>query len=342
MSDIYGIGIETSCDETSIAIVKNGNEVIKNLVHTQIELHKQYGGVVPEIASRSHLEKIPYLLQEILTLNIEPQYIAVTVRPGLTGSLLIGYNTALALSLHIKKPIIPINHLEAHLYASKFSNTNIIYPYIGLLVSGGNTALYLIKGLGNIEVIGDTFDDACGEALDKAAQLLELPYPGGPYIEQNANVFLEQNINKKIEKNPFPKIMTTQKENEFNFSFSGIKTALLYTINKKEKNYNREALCYYYQKRLFEAIINNTVKACKYYNIQRVIAAGGVLANKTLRTHLTESLTNIEVNLSVPPIIYCGDNGAMIAALGYEYFKTGQWEEHCNISSKPNFKHTNY
>ena len=347
MKDIYGIGIETSCDETSVSLVKNGNEVIKNLVYTQIDLHSQYGGVVPEIASRAHLEKIPYLLQEIINLGIEPNYISVTNRPGLTGSLLIGYNTALALSLHIKKPVIPINHLEAHLYASKFSGYTITYPYIGLLVSGGNTALYKITSLGKIEVIGDTFDDACGEALDKAAQLLKLPYPGGPYIEKYASSFLDKqmllekeypNQKKEAMRNPFPKIMTTQKENEFNFSFSGLKTSLLYTIQKQTEAPNVEYLCYHYQMRIIEAIVTNTVKACNTYKINKVVAAGGVMANKTLRSRLHNELKLHNTDLHIPPIEYCGDNGAMIAALGYEYFKQGSWEPYSGVFSKPLFK----
>ena len=309
---------------------------------------KNTGGWFLKIASRSHLEKIPYLLKEVLEdhlKNIKPDYIAVTVRPGLLGSLLIGYNTALALSIYYKKPLIPIHHLEAHFYAVLLSGYMIHYPFLGLLVSGGNSTLYIVKGLGEIEMIGDTHDDACGEALDKAAQLLGLPYPGGPHIEQMSNSFLkaklaeghsEKNIHSR---NPLPQILKEQRKDEFHFSFSGIKTALLYMIKKNKDQYSKAEMAYYFQQRLIQIILRNVQKALDKYDLNMVVAAGGVMANKTLREALSKMLQERQRNvvLQIPPIKFCTDNGAMIASTGYLYYQKAAWPIENGISSNPSF-----
>lgn len=301
--DIIGLGIESSCDETGIALIANGDTILQNEIFSQIDLHKKYGGVVPEIASRSHLEKIPHLLKSI---QKHPsfssiKYIAVTVKPGLAGSLLMGYNLALALHLVYDVPVIPIHHLEAHFYAvclENYTQANICkyrqkikYPSIGLLLSGGNSSLYLLKDLGRLQLLGNTYDDACGEALDKAAKILNLPYPGGPYIEKMANQYQLKNklapLNtyadlKNIKNNPFPTILNNASNQQYDFSFSGIKTALLYHIQKKKEPSDVSAICYYYQARLFEVVLRNLKKIFSNFSVSSLIAAGGVLANQTL------------------------------------------------------------
>lgn len=335
MAEILGIGIESSCDETGVTLIKNGKEVIKNSLFSQIELHKEFGGVVPENASRAHLEKIPWLIQDTIDAvpsNASLQYIAVTARPGLVGSLLVGFNAALALGAHYNIPVIPVHHLEAHLYAVLPSGYGIPYPFLGLLLSGGNSALYHVTGLGQIEVIADTFDDAAGEALDKAASILGLPYPGGPHIEKAAAI-----AEPGPDSNPLPRVLKDQKDHEFNFSFSGLKTALLY-LTRSEHSYTTEQLAFYFQQRVFEAIIRNTTKAAEHLGLDSVIAAGGVMANSTLRESLQLALSQIHTKLIVPEKKFCTDNAAMVAALGHEYFQTGRWPQPVNVSSENSFR----
>ncbi|MDH5716562.1 MAG: tRNA (adenosine(37)-N6)-threonylcarbamoyltransferase complex transferase subunit TsaD [Spirochaetia bacterium] len=343
--DTFGIGIESSCDETGVALIKNGREIIANPLFSQINIHKEYGGVVPEKASRAHLEKIPYLLKEITDIidkkNIKISYIAVTARPGLAGSLLIGYNAAHALKLIYNKPVIPIHHLEAHLYAPLLENEKITYPFLGLLLSGGNSGLYYIKGISKIKVIGDTLDDACGEALDKAAALLKMPYPGGPHIEKNANEFIRKQKtlkkNTSAIKNPLPVILKNQPPDKFQFSFSGLKTALLYFLKDKPKNITTEEIAYYFQERVIEIVLRNVKNAIRKYKIPAVVAAGGVLANQTLKTALKELCEKENVKLIVPSPFLCTDNAAMVAAAGYLYFKAKNNLNIKSVSSKISF-----
>ena len=341
---IFGLGIESSCDETGISLVEDGVNVIANPLFSQIELHKQFKGVVPENASRAHLEKIPYLVREALEKlgDRKLDYIAVTVKPGLVGSLLVGFNTALALSRIYRVPIIPIHHLEAHLYAIQIEDKltrkpgEVNYPFLGLLLSGGNSALYKIKALGEVQIIGDTLDDACGEALDKAAAKLGLPYPGGPYIEKAAKAAGQQS-----KKNPLPKILKNQKNDEFNFSFSGLKTSLMYVLQKIEKGhlekYSVEQLCYFYQERAFELISRNLKNAILHHDIKNVIAAGGVLANSMLTEHLKTAVKEVGAEIQIPPLKLCTDNAAMIASIGCFYFRENRIESIQKVTSDNGF-----
>ncbi len=346
--NFIGLGIETSCDETSVALVKNGSEVLTNPVFSQLATHAEYRGVVPEVASRVHLEKLPLMIQQTLATGHKINYVAVTVRPGLVGCLLMGYHAALAITMKFDIPLIPIHHLEAHIYATQLARPIPAYPFIGLLVSGGNSALYLINDLGKIEKISETLDDACGEALDKAAIALGLPYPGGPHIEERANCFYQQSLEKKLSHeelmmgNPLPEILKNQKKNQFDFSFSGIKTALIYLL--KKENYDPDALAYYFQERLIQLLVRNTKRAISIYRethkISYVVAAGGVMANKTLRSSLEVMLTKIGVQLVVPPIQFCTDNGAMVASLGANYFQKGSWPDVTTVSPSKSFLDT--
>ncbi len=340
--DIYGMGIESSCDETGVAILKNGKEIITNPLFSQIEAHRLYGGVVPEHASRMHLEKMPAMLKKAMgdfqtaAPGEKISYVAVTTRPGLVGSLLMGYNAALAMSHILDIPVIPIHHLEAHFYAAGIQSTMPEYPFLGLLLSGGNSSLYLVQGPGEIELTGDTFDDAAGEALDKAASLLGLPYPGGPSVEIKARDYRNAVVNPDGAKNPFPRILKSQPSDEFNFSFSGLKTSLLY-LKRKNPDLATEEAAYYYQERIIEIIIRNLRNAVLHYGIKRVVAAGGVTANTFLREALEKLAAEIHAQITVPPVSLCTDNGAMVAALGWHYYRMGNWSDIKKVSSAKEF-----
>ncbi len=341
MKNIIGLGIETSCDETSVALVKNGCEVLTNSVFSQINFHNQFRGIVPEIASRAHLKKLPLMIKNVLNQAEKPHYVAVTVRPGLTGCLLIGYHAALAVSMELDIPLIPIHHLEAHIYAVQLMGVNPVYPFIALLVSGGNSALYLIKGLGILEKIAETKDDACGEALDKAAVILNLPYPGGPHIEKRASLFYQKSLQKKISRkeldlnNPLPEILKEQKKSEFDFSFSGIKTALVYLL--KKDNYDQDSLSYYFQRRIIQLLVRNTRRALTTHQISSLIAGGGVMANKVLRDSLESMTIKMNIQFITPPIQFCTDNGAMVASLGSNYFQRKSWPNVNSVSPSKDF-----
>ena len=340
--DVVGLGVETSCDETAAALVKNGVDILENPVFSQVEQHKKFRGVVPEVASRVHLQKLPSMLKHILVrAEKPPDYIAVTVRPGLNGCLLMGYHAALGVSLKLGIPLIPIHHLEAHLYAVQLMGIEIEYPFIGLLISGGNSALYLVKKLGILKTLGDTQDDACGEALDKAAVSLGLPYPGGPQIEKKAREFYEKALKKGRSKkeldmdNPLPEILKNQKQKEFDFSFSGIKTALVYLLAKK--SHSADALAYYFQERVIQLLVRNTKKALLEYQALPLVAAGGVMANQTLRGALEKMSGQVGSRLITPPIRLCTDNAAMVASLGFNYFRRGAWPDVSETSPSKEF-----
>jgi len=352
---IIGIGIESSCDETGIAIIRNGREIVANPVFSQIDLHRLYGGVVPEMASRMHLEKFPAILGEILKDHREDftraSYIAVTVRPGLVGSLLVGYYIALGIKSVLKIPLIPVHHLEAHFYAVTLAGAAtgaaIQYPFLGLLLSGGNSSLYMVGGVGDLKLIGDTMDDACGEAYDKAASLLGLDYPGGPEIEARAARYLEanlgQNLNKKPGKNkgafanPLPVILRDQDPGEFHFSFSGIKTALYYLLRGKP-DHDVDYLCWCFQERVFEIVERNVKNALAHTKVKHLVAGGGVMSNQTLRKRITAICESKGVSFLCPPPGLCTDNGAMIGALGYACYKENRiYPYEKVISSKTEF-----
>lgn len=323
---VYGLGIESSCDETSIAIVGDGNKLISLQIHSQIENHAPFRGVVPELASRAHLEKINLLLENTLKesgLEIKDlTYVAVTTHPGLMGSLMIGAQLARCISLVYDLPIISINHLEAHLAVIGLEVEFPEFPVLGVLLSGGNSSVYIYHGYGNLELIGDTKDDALGEAFDKVSSLLGLPYPGGPYVEQEARIYASAQ-NPKMP-SLFPKLLKESGPSQIEFSFSGLKTAVLYHIRNNPKQIDLGQICFDFQNSAFELVLRNVKKAVQKTGIQRVIFAGGVLANGILRDRIeVESRLENWSHYYPKKKIYCTDNGAMVACLGYYLWKEG-------------------
>lgn len=310
------LGIESSCDETSIAIVEDGKKVYSNIIATQIPIHTLYGGVVPEIASRHHIENITYVFYECLkkanmTMN-DIDYIAVTNRPGLIGSLLVGLLFAEGLSYKHKKPLIPVNHLDGHIY-STFIENEVTLPAITVAASGGHTSIYFMDENHNLKLLGETLDDAIGEAYDKVARIIGLPYPGGPQIEKAS-------LNGKNTLNiPIPNIQN------YDLSFSGIKTFVTNYVNQanmKKEIINISDVACSFQETAIEQLRRKIVKAIHDTNSKTLAIAGGVSANKYLRNVLysCEELKDVEINFPVK-MEYCTDNGAMIAAAAYYMLK---------------------
>lgn len=310
------LGIETSCDETACAIVKDG-KILSNIVSSQVNLHKKYGGVYPELASRAHLENIlPALKGALEKANSQLEsldYLAVTIGPGLIGSLLVGVNTARTLSYIFNKPIIPVHHLEAHIYANLLKKTQIFFPALCLIVSGGHTSLILMKNHGQYQILGETLDDAAGEAFDKVAKLLDLGYPGGPAIEAEASKLKSKNEKLKI-KLPRPMLDSPN----FNFSFSGLKTSALYLVKqmseKQIKNVRRQ-IAREFQQAVIDVLVSKTFKAAKKHKVKSVLLGGGVAANKLLRKEIKKFFPSF--SLLIPPSYLCTDNGVMVAICGY-------------------------
>lgn len=318
--EAIGLGLESSCDETAAAIIRNGKEILSNLVYSQIHLHRVYSGVVPEIASRAHLEVINDLIQGAVqkagVTYSDLSYVAATNRPGLVGSLLIALQSAKAVSFVLKIPLIASNHLESHLYAPFLEGEEPVYPHIGLLVSGGNTALYQVNGIGETEIIGKTADDAVGEAFDKVAKYLDLGYPGGPVIEKTALT--------AVEKRPlFPKILSDSGADDFRFSYSGLKTSVITYIRENPDTPINEVV-YSFQERALELLVRRVYAAARKRNIKHIVVAGGVAANGRLREMLDRERENDE-HLIIPSKELCTDNAAMVAGIGYHYYVLGQY-----------------
>ncbi|OQV46402.1 tRNA (adenosine(37)-N6)-threonylcarbamoyltransferase complex transferase subunit TsaD [Bacillus velezensis] len=318
--DIYVLGIETSCDETAASVVKNGNEIISNVVASQIESHKRFGGVVPEIASRHHVEQITLVIEEALS-KAEMGFddldaIAVTEGPGLVGALLIGVNAAKALSFAHQIPLVGVHHIAGHIYANRLIG-ELQFPALALVVSGGHTELVYMKEHGSFEVIGETLDDAAGEAYDKVARTMGLPYPGGPQIDKLAAVGTDSI--------PLPRAWL--EEGSYNFSFSGLKSAVINTLhNASQKNevIPLEDLAASFQQSVIDVLTAKTSKAAKEYGVKQVLLAGGVAANKGLRAALQQEFSHSgDPELIIPPLSLCTDNAAMIAAAGTVAFEKG-------------------
>jgi len=309
------LAIETSCDETACAVIKDGREVLSSVVASQAELFKKYGGVVPEIASRKHVELIIPVINEAITkANCEIDAIAVTKGPGLVGALLVGIQAAKGLAYALDKPLIGVNHLKGHIAANYIENKQLKPPFICLLVSGGHTHILNVKDYLNIETLGRTRDDAVGEAFDKIARALGLGYPGGPKVDKMAT---KGNINAIS----FPR--SKFKDNPYDFSFSGLKTSVLNYINiQNQKNIEVivEDVCASFQKAVTDVLIKNTIAAAKQYNIDKIVIAGGVAANTFLRSELKKTCEENQLKLSYPPIKYCTDNAAMIGSYAYYQF----------------------
>lgn len=309
------LAIETSCDETAMAIVEDGKKVIANYVYTQISIHTLYGGVVPEIASREHIKKITYVLDATLKeakMNIyDVDYIAVTAKPGLLGSLMVGINCAKTLALVYNKPLIMVDHIYGHIYAN-YLEDDFIFPLLALVVSGGHTELVLMKDHYEFEILGETMDDAVGESYDKVARVVGVGYPGGPIIDKMAS------IGKPTYKLPRPD------PGDYNFSFSGLKSAVInlyHNETMKGNEINKEDLAASFQEAVIDCLVNKTMKAVSEYKVKQVIVAGGVAANKGLRQRLGEEVTKQNIKFTIPSFKYCTDNAAMIASAAYNQIK---------------------
>lgn len=307
------LGIESSCDETSIAIVKDGKEVLTNVIYTQIAIHTMYGGVVPEVASRMHVKKITYVLDQALketNLSYDQiDLIAVTSNPGLIGSLMVGVVAAKTISFTYNIPIVYVNHIHGHIYAN-YLESDFEFPLLALVVSGGHTELIVMKDHFEFEKIGETLDDAVGEAYDKIARVVNVGYPGGPIIDKMAK-----------EGQPTYQLPLAMINKEgYNFSFSGIKSAVININHKCEQNgeeLRMNDLAASFQTAVIDILTSKTIKAVKEYNIKQVVVAGGVAANKGLRNKMSELADIHHFKLTVPSFKYCTDNAAMIAVAGY-------------------------
>ena len=320
-NDQYIMGIETSCDETSVSIVKNGREIVSNIVSSQIESHKRFGGVVPEIASRHHVEQITIVLEDAMK-EAEVTYddldaVAVTEGPGLVGALLIGVNAAKTVAFAHGIPLVGVHHIAGHIYANRLVK-EMEFPLLALVVSGGHTELVYMREHGHFEVIGETRDDAAGEAYDKVARTLSMPYPGGPHIDRLA-AGGEATID-------LPRAWL--EEGSYDFSFSGLKSAVINTVHNAEQRgetIKPEDLAASFQESVVDVLVTKTLHAVKEYPVKQVLLAGGVAANKGLRAALTVAFSEVpDIELIIPPLSLCGDNAAMIAAAGSILFEKGQ------------------
>ncbi|MFA5345221.1 MAG: tRNA (adenosine(37)-N6)-threonylcarbamoyltransferase complex transferase subunit TsaD [Candidatus Omnitrophota bacterium] len=314
------LGIETSCDETSAAVVKDGRDILANSVASSLEFHKKFGGVIPEIASRMQLETITGVTQNTIKkakIRLrEIDLISVTNGPGLIGSLLVGISFAKALSLSLNKPILGVNHVYSHFYSNFLCGEKIKLPFIALVVSGGHTNLYCVYDFDNIELLGQTRDDACGEAFDKVAKILGLGYPGGPVVENMA----KSGDPKKIRFN------CSGTKNELDFSFSGIKTAVLYCVKDNLSSGKRikiADIAASFQETVIDSLVTKALLACKIKQIKRLVIGGGVVANGSLREKFSQAAKNSGLDCYFPHTALCTDNAAMIAGMGYQLFKKG-------------------
>ena len=325
--DILVLGIETSCDETSAAVVKNGREVLSNVINSQIKIHEEFGGVVPEIASRNHVKNINFVVKEALKqANVTFQdldLISCTKGPGLVGALLVGVAYAKGLSLALNKPLLGVNHIEGHIAANYISHKELQPPFLCLIISGGHTHLVHIKDYNEFEILGKTRDDAIGEAYDKVARVIGLGYPGGPKIDKLAK---EGTSNIEL---PKPHM------DNLDFSFSGIKTAVI-NLHHKNPDINKADLCISFEKCTTEILLENTLKALKNLNLNIVALAGGVSANSFIRTEF-EKLKEQGINVFYPEMILCTDNAGMIASAAYYRYINGETSD-LTLNAVPNLK----
>ncbi|MDO8886008.1 tRNA (adenosine(37)-N6)-threonylcarbamoyltransferase complex transferase subunit TsaD [Candidatus Oleimmundimicrobium sp.] len=320
------LGIETSCDETAAAVVADGKRILSNIIASQVKWHQKFNGVVPEIASRKHVELISPVIEEaLLEANVtldDIDAIAVTRGPGLVGALLVGLGVAKGLSYATKLPLICVNHIEAHILANFLEHPNLKPPLIALVVSGGHTALVYMGDFGEYEVLGETLDDAAGEAFDKIAKFLGLGYPGGPIIDKLAAKGNSKAIN-------FPRAMINT--NNYDFSLSGLKTAVLNYISKLKaegKEVNIPDLCASFQAAVIDVQIHKTLRAARERTVDEIVLAGGVAANKSLRERLKKEAAKIGKELFYSSLPLCTDNAAMIACVGYyRYRKADKYGE---------------
>lgn len=326
----YILAIETSCDETSASIIKDGHTELSTVILSQMDTHANYGGVVPEIASRMHVENITLVIDEALkkaNMTIDDiTAIAVTYGPGLIGSLLIGLMAAKTLAFVYNKPLIPVHHIAGHIYANNLVKP-LSFPLITLVVSGGHTELIYMKEDYSFEKLGGTLDDAVGEAYDKIARVINVPYPGGPLVDKLAH------NGKDTYSLPLP-----LDDNSYNFSFSGLKSAVINLVHNEKQRGNEiipANIAASFQNKVVEILTKKTMKALQNYDVNNLIVAGGVAANRGLRERLTELCDQNNVNLIIPDLNYCTDNAAMIGAAGYYAYKLGRIAD-LNLNAKAN------
>lgn len=334
MKDVITLAIESSCDETSAAILKNGREVLSNIISTQIETHKKFGGVVPEVASRKHIESIDEVVQEALdTANMDFKdidHIAVTYGPGLAGALLVGLSHAKALAYTLDIPLVGVNHIEGHVSANYIEHKDLKPPFITLIVSGGHTHLVEVKDYGVYEILGRTRDDASGEAFDKIARAMGLGYPGGPIIDRLAKLGNKYAIE-------FPR---AHMDEEYDFSFSGLKSAVLNYLNaKKMKNEEIivEDVAASFQEAVVEVLSSKAIKAALDKNYKTIALAGGVACNSSLREKITEMAKEHGIDIKYPPLVLCTDNAAMIGCAGYYSYMNGRRDD-MSLNAVPGLK----
>jgi len=324
MKEMRVLGIETSCDDTGAAVVLNGRKILSNVVSSQVSIHQKYGGVVPELASRRHIESIVPIVREALetaqlTLR-DIDGIAVTQGPGLVGSLLVGLSFAKSLSFVTGLPFVGVNHIEAHLSAIFLDENPPKFPFIGLVVSGGHTSLFRVDGFGNYKRLGQTRDDAAGEAFDKVAKLLGLGYPGGPIIDE-----LSKSGDQKAIR--FPRSFLSK--NSLDFSFSGLKTAVVNYVKSHPEpagGYSEDLvrdIVSSFQEAVVDVLVKKTLQAAHHQGLRRIVLSGGVAANRHLREKIKEEASRQKVKVYLPSPSFCTDNAAMVGVVGYEYLKRG-------------------
>ena len=337
MQDVLLLGIETSCDETAAALVRNGREVLSNVISSQVAIHAEFGGVVPEIASRNHLEKI----EEVIRLAMKEadvsfsdlDGIAVTVGPGLVGALLVGVSYAKALAYTLSKPLIPVHHIEGHIAANYLSNADCKPPFVCLVASGGHSHLLLVEDYGKVKIYGRTRDDAAGEAFDKVARAVGLGYPGGPKLEKMAK-----------EGNPEAYRFPTAKmeDGPYDFSFSGVKSAVLNEMNRLKmtgEEVHAADICASFQENVTEVLSEKAIALCNDLGVSRLAIAGGVSANTALREKMQKKAEKEGITFFCPKMILCTDNAAMIAAAGYYEWKKGNFADY-HINAYPSLSLT--
>ena len=319
------LGIESSCDETAASVVKNGNEVLSNVINSQIELHKKYGGVVPEIASRKHIESIDAVVEEALTeagvTLSDIDAIAVTYGPGLVGALLVGVSFAKGLAYTAKKPLVPVHHIKGHIMANFLAHKDLKPPFVCLVASGGHSHIVSVKDYTKFEILGRTRDDAAGEAFDKIARVLGLGYPGGPLIDKLA---------KEGDRHAFEFPRVRMDKDSLDFSFSGVKTAVINALHKMDQNgeeYNKADVAASFQEAVTDVLCEHTIEAAKREGSKVITLAGGVASNSALREKMTKLAKKDGISVLYPPPILCTDNGAMIACAGYYGYMSGETAE---------------
>lgn len=332
---MLALGIETSCDETAVSLVEDGNRILSNVVSSSLHLHKRYRGVVPEIATRYHVRLINLVLAQALNkarVKLKDiDLVAAVYGPGLVGALLIGVSCAKALSLSLKVPLVGINHLQAHLYAALMGKERAGFPFVGLVVSGGHTNLFYVEDFLKWKMLGRTVDDACGEAFDKVAKIMNLGYPGGPIIERLAK-------RGNADKIRFPRCYLDKES--LDFSFSGLKTAVLYYIRDNGRWMRDDGIrnvAAGFQEAVVDTLVERAIKACRLKKVKNFVAGGGVLANQRLRRALRNHLEAEGINVHFPKFELCQDNAAMVAGLSCQLYRRGVISG-LNLEVEPNLK----